>query len=222
LKEILFAKWRREMKKYTILFALLTGMILLAFEAVPALQVSADTCGGKGQPACPPPNPGSSGGQQIPGPKNHKPTPVPPTVIPSPTPIDTLILTANDTQKPQQASALVAQPVCPNPVGGVAANSGSKPPGDARNAPFFPLLLGGGGLLGGLLAGLLVGISIARPRTAEQTLKQRETGKNLPDDATMTMLQRGMDSNSNFDSIASNLLKEEQDTQDALEKNIKD
>jgi len=65
------------MKKYTILFALLTGMILLAFEAVPALQASAQSkCGGVGQPACPS-NPGS-GGPEKPGPKNH-PTPVPPT-----------------------------------------------------------------------------------------------------------------------------------------------
>jgi hypothetical protein len=69
------------MKKYTILFALLTGVILLAFEAVPALQVSAQSiCGAKGQPPCPS-NPGS-GGPQIPGPKNKKPTPVPPTPVP--------------------------------------------------------------------------------------------------------------------------------------------
>jgi hypothetical protein len=66
------------MKKYTILFALLTGMILLALEAAPALQASAQSqCGTKGQPPCPS-NPGSSGGPQIPGPKNRKPTPVPP------------------------------------------------------------------------------------------------------------------------------------------------
>ena len=75
------------MKKYTILFALLTGMILLAFEAVPALQVSAQSqCGGKGQPACPPSNPGSSGGPEKPGPKNHPtPVPPPPTLVAGPT-----------------------------------------------------------------------------------------------------------------------------------------
>jgi hypothetical protein len=70
------------MKKYTILFALLTGMILLAFEAVPALQVYAQNpCGGNFPPC--PSNPGNPSGPQIPGPKNHKPTPVPPTAVPA-------------------------------------------------------------------------------------------------------------------------------------------
>jgi hypothetical protein len=72
------------MKKYTILFALLTGMILLAFEAVPALQASAQCIGTNGQPyVCAPP--GSSGGSEKPGPKNH-PTTEPtkaPTNVPS-------------------------------------------------------------------------------------------------------------------------------------------
>ena len=95
------------MKKYTILFALLTGMILLAFEAVPQYRVFSQGCmGPNGKPVdCPP---AGSGGPEKPGPKNRKPTPVPPTptlvppqvialptipilmpIIPSPTPYPT-------------------------------------------------------------------------------------------------------------------------------------
>jgi hypothetical protein len=72
---------RREMKKYTILFELLTGMILLAFEVAPALQVFAASA-----PTSVPGNPGNPSGPQIPGPKNKKPTLVPPTPVP-PTPV---------------------------------------------------------------------------------------------------------------------------------------
>ena len=74
------------MKKYTILFALLVGMVLLIIETVPAVRVSAQsTCGGRTQPPCPPVNPVNPGGPEKPGPKNRKPTPVP-TVIPTATP----------------------------------------------------------------------------------------------------------------------------------------
>ena len=82
------------MKKYTILFALLVAIILLAFEVFPQVMVSAQNpCGnGRGQKPCPP-VPGNPGNPGNPGPKNKKPTLVPsavptstPTLIPPPHP----------------------------------------------------------------------------------------------------------------------------------------
>ena len=75
------------MKKYTILFALLTGMILLAFEAVPqyrAFSLSNGCVDPKTGGSIPCPPSGSSGGPEKPGPKNH-PTKVPTLVPPTPT-----------------------------------------------------------------------------------------------------------------------------------------
>jgi hypothetical protein len=80
------------MKKYTILFALLTGMILLAFEAVPqyrAFSLSNGCVDPKTGGSIPCPPSGSSGGPEKPGPKNHPTsvaTPVP-TKAPTPVPL---------------------------------------------------------------------------------------------------------------------------------------
>jgi hypothetical protein len=147
------------MKKYAILFALLTGIILLAFEAVPALQVSAQSmCGGKGQPPCPS-NPGSSGGPQIPGPKNRKPTPAP-TPVPTPVPPQVIGLPTIPVVIPLPTAYPTPYPTVhiPDPV--------------CRIGPCWPLivnpgdpveLLAGGGFLAFLI---VIGIVFFRGRNA--------------------------------------------------------
>jgi hypothetical protein len=116
---------------------------------------------------------------------------VPPTNTPTPTPSATPVPTPTDSPQAPQSSALVSQPASPGSAAALAGASRSTPPGETQNPLFFPLLLGGGGLLGVLLIGLLIraqavgagsgrGHAARTNSQAEQALGQEERGIQMP------------------------------------------
>ncbi len=163
------------MKSRLIVFVAFVGLALaLAF--FPQHRAQAKTCYDESKNVIPCPQSNYKQTQQAKKAEGPSATPVPPTDTPTSTPTDTPVPTATNTPTPQQSSALVAASACPSPAAAVANSSGqTPPPSPAGGFSFWPLLLGGGGLLSGILIGLLVGTNLIVP-----SMNRGKPGELLP------------------------------------------